>query len=96
MIDEHSSAEERTKYILLGNFIYTAHIINGNHGGWLFVKCDKQVIYEQPGYKDYNKAMDDGELIIYADYRNKMTPKRINPWSYWRSPNEQTTNPTAS
>jgi len=42
---------------------YTITIIDGNHGGWMFVSCNGVTIWEQAGYKDDNLALVDGETI---------------------------------
>jgi hypothetical protein len=79
-----SHEENKQRELTLGDYHYTISVLVGNHGGWLFVRRGKDfTIYEQPGFKDYDEALDIGEKIARADYHELLTPKTINPNSPW-------------
>jgi hypothetical protein len=75
--------DEKEKEIVIGSLTYKVSVLTGSHGGWLFVKCGNEHIHEQSGYKDYDKALSDGEAIAQADYLEKQTPTPRNPNSPW-------------
>lgn len=49
---------------------YKIAVVEGNHGGWLFVSRDGKTIYEQSGYRSWDKAISDGKLIAEYDHKN--------------------------
>ena len=57
----------------VGDFIYTITVLEGNHGGWLFVALDNKTIWEQSGYgSDFDKALADGKQYAFFDAGKKM------------------------
>lgn len=46
------------------NFNYDVALLKGNHGIWLFVKKDGQVIFEQSGIKSVETALQYAKAVI--------------------------------
>lgn len=56
--------------LVLNNGTYTITVIDGNHGGWLFVALNDKTIYEQSGYKELNQeTLKLG--IVYAHWHSE-------------------------
>lgn len=48
------------------NKVYTAELLPGNHGIWLFVKQNGIVIFEQAGLKTVEDALDFAKGVILS------------------------------
>ncbi len=46
--------------------IYSINVFEGNHGGWLFVSINNKTIFEQPGFKTDEEALEFGEQYVHA------------------------------
>lgn len=55
------------KTVQVGFDTYEIRVLEGNHGGWLFVMENGQTIFENAGYKDDAKALSDGEGLARAN-----------------------------
>ena len=53
---------------------YEIALLQGNHGIWLFVKQDGQVIFEQAGIKSLDTALQYAKSIIEATDKTVKDP----------------------
>lgn len=56
---------------LLSRDDYSVDVIDGNHGPWLFVRRDGQVICELPGCSSVASAEEIGQQIVTADIERR-------------------------